>query len=298
MNDAIIRCPNCQTAFHVSNAQRAAADGLVRCGVCARVFDAGRHAALPQAPDHAPADAPPAPAAIDAEEAYIRGLFTGEGSDTETPKAETPDAVTAPAETPEAETADATTTDAAAVLPGTIAAAFVPPPVEIEAVPAPRRMRHALWALGCLVAVMALGAQYGWHEREHLLQDRTVRPWIDQACRILHCTLPHPALPGAIRSDALAIRLAPDRDGVLLVDARLANHAPYPQPWPRLAISFQDMRGHTVAGRVFDATQYLPSPPAADMPAGPLVPIHLELRDPGEHAAGYRMDILPASTPR
>ena len=39
----ITRCPACQTAFRVTETQLAARDGQVRCGTCARVFDARAH---------------------------------------------------------------------------------------------------------------------------------------------------------------------------------------------------------------------------------------------------------------
>jgi len=53
------QCPACQTRFKVSEAQLAAANGLVRCGRCAHVFNATDHFAKP-APPAAPIDSPPA----------------------------------------------------------------------------------------------------------------------------------------------------------------------------------------------------------------------------------------------
>lgn len=64
------QCPACQTRFKVSDAQLAAANGLVRCGRCAHVFNATDHLvelaeparpAAPVAPQPAPV-AEPAPA--------------------------------------------------------------------------------------------------------------------------------------------------------------------------------------------------------------------------------------------
>jgi predicted Zn finger-like uncharacterized protein len=64
------QCPACQTRFKVSAAQLAAADGLVRCGRCAHVFNAKDHFLAPPAPSAEPATQPaqtpqaPAPQAI------------------------------------------------------------------------------------------------------------------------------------------------------------------------------------------------------------------------------------------
>ena len=57
MTTSIVRCPTCQTAFKVTPEQLAVAGGMVRCGHCQAVFNAG---APPTG--HAPATAVPAPA--------------------------------------------------------------------------------------------------------------------------------------------------------------------------------------------------------------------------------------------
>lgn len=41
MNARVVRCPTCQTAFKVTPEQLAVANGMVRCGHCQQVFDAG-----------------------------------------------------------------------------------------------------------------------------------------------------------------------------------------------------------------------------------------------------------------
>ncbi len=304
MTAMIARCPGCQTTFRVSAAQRAAAEGLVRCGVCARVFRAELYLIDDEpAPGWQPDEQPPAGSGI--EESYVHELLAaGEHTD-EAGEATEPTEDNAlqatglqadtgagnEAEPPIEGTARASAYAAPQGEPVPVPA-FTPPPIEIDATPRPARTRSTGWALGCVFAALALAVQYGWHERDHLLQDRTLRPWLERACAPLGCELPRPPAPQAIRSDALVIRPAPGRDGVLLLDALISNRGAYPQPWPGLAISFQDARGRTVAGRVFGAADYLAEAPREPMPAGPAVAVHLELRDPGEHASGYRMDIL------
>ncbi|MDF0604685.1 DUF3426 domain-containing protein [Neisseriaceae bacterium TC5R-5] len=64
------QCPNCQTCFKVNDQQLSAANGLVRCGRCAHVFDANEHfIAQPEpvaAAEHvAPAPSPAASASSD-----------------------------------------------------------------------------------------------------------------------------------------------------------------------------------------------------------------------------------------
>ncbi|TCP11032.1 putative Zn finger-like uncharacterized protein [Crenobacter luteus] len=61
MNHAT-QCPSCQTRFKVTDAQLAAAEGMVRCGRCAHVFNAREHLE-----GQTPPPAPPASAADDFE---------------------------------------------------------------------------------------------------------------------------------------------------------------------------------------------------------------------------------------
>nr|WP_294866917.1 DUF3426 domain-containing protein [uncultured Pseudogulbenkiania sp.] len=59
------QCPGCQTRFKVSDAQLAVANGLVRCGRCAHVFNATEHMIVAEPPLLAPTPPvppPPAPA--------------------------------------------------------------------------------------------------------------------------------------------------------------------------------------------------------------------------------------------
>ncbi|MBI3146027.1 MAG: zinc-ribbon domain-containing protein [Pseudogulbenkiania sp.] len=57
------QCPGCQTRFKVSDAQLSVANGLVRCGRCAHVFNATEHMIGAEPPLLTPAPMPPRPAA-------------------------------------------------------------------------------------------------------------------------------------------------------------------------------------------------------------------------------------------
>ncbi|MEA3301215.1 MAG: DUF3426 domain-containing protein [Pseudomonadota bacterium] len=57
----VTTCPACRLAFRVSDSQLAAANGLVRCGACLRVFNAHEHSRPPAPPSAAPAIVPAAP---------------------------------------------------------------------------------------------------------------------------------------------------------------------------------------------------------------------------------------------
>jgi predicted Zn finger-like uncharacterized protein len=299
----ITRCPLCRTAFRVTDGQLGAAGGLVRCGACTHVFQGKQHlvSADTGLPERA-ADDRPVEAGI--EQNYIDDMLR------EFPEAEAPAATEPPGpppedtdavpplveEAPSFEEAAAPSGEESAsggdeaVLPaGGAAPAFAPPPLVIDAPVAAPRRRSIGWAAACVTAALLLAAQYAWHGREQLLRDERLRPQLDAACRALGCTLPRPAAPTLIRNEELVIRPAPHRDGVLLVDALISNHAAYPQAWPALEIVFDDMRGRPLAGRVFAPREYLQESARDDMPVGQPVAVHLEILDPGEDATNYRL---------
>jgi hypothetical protein len=276
----------------------------VRCGACNHVFQAERHLVSAEPAVSGPAaEESRTVDACDIEQSYIEEMLLGfPAADAALSAATAGDAEAAPApqDEPDAAVAPVGETPAPPAQaqdqpdeppPRTIDAttrAFEPPPVEIEAPTAPRR-RSVGWTISSAALVLLLLAQYGWHERDRLLRDDRTRPRLDAVCAALGCVLPRPAAPALVRSDGLVVRPAPGRAGVLLVDALLTNRAAYPQPWPALEIVFQDIEGRPLAGRVFAPQEYLPAPPAADMPVAQAVAVHLEIRDPGDEATNYHL---------
>jgi predicted Zn finger-like uncharacterized protein len=253
-------CPGCGTTFRVSDDQLGMAGGRVRCGACERVFHAleyrveGDSAAEP---------------AEDINQDYIAGLL----SDAPQPQPAPPTDVAFPALTRQ---------------PLLLPPLVIEPPALADPRPFWQRYR---WAIGATLAMLALGLQYAWHERERFAQDLRYRPWYERACAVFGCTLAPFIDPGKIRSDSLLIREAPDRPGVLLVDAVFSNHSAYAQPWPEMEIRFSDLGGRLVAARVFMPRQYLAHVEGAP---GTIAPgasqrAHLEILDPGDEAVNYEM---------
>jgi predicted Zn finger-like uncharacterized protein len=301
----ITRCPLCQTAFRVTAAQLDAAAGLVRCGACNHVFEAGRQLVAAEPTLNLPPGlmkSSPAPAGID--ESYIRELLR-EGPETHAPACAPADVPAPATDTDEAGSATAAEAsragadDEAARADAQLPAAppFARAPIEIGTPAAAPARRRVGWLLGCVAAALALLAQLAWQDRDRLLRDPHWRPRLETACALLGCTLARPHDTALIRSDGLVIRPAPGRADVLLVDALISNLAAYPQPWPQLEIVFSDMQGRALAGRVFTPAEYLPGAPRGDMPVRQAVAVHLEIRDPGANATNYRLFVRPAAGP-
>jgi predicted Zn finger-like uncharacterized protein len=264
------RCPRCATVFRAGEDQLAAAGGRVRCGSCDEIFDAHAHAFVPGPPDSPP------PGLLNAD--YIDELLRETPADSPLTQSE----LQLPQPQPQPQQP--------------IAPVALPPlaalPVEIGAhLPRSWTRRRIAGLTGVAALLLALLALSAWLNRDRITQDPQWRTPLEQLCSRLGCTLPPYSDPARITSTELLVRPDPARMGVLLVDTVLHNGAPFAQRYPGLELSFTDIRGKAVARRLFKPHEYLgahPQPGALLAPREP-VRVHLELKDPGEHATNYEL---------
>ncbi len=281
MNPGTARCPACGTTFRVSDEQLGAAAGRVRCGACAQVFNALTHLPADSAPE-----TQTSPDADISQDYIDEMLFEREAAAAD----DNP-----PADSFASAPIASAPTDSLTHPP--IAAQ----PIEMEREPVERRWRRLVWTLACLLALLGIAGQYAWYNRDALALDPRLRPLYALACARIGCVLPSLRDFAQIHSEALHIRPAPGRPGLLLVDALLSNHAPFTQDFPGLEIVFSDMRGQVLASRLFLPQEYL-EPQVLQLPGMPSrepVSAHFEIVDPGEDATNYQLylrDIPPPPT--
>lgn len=122
-------------------------------------------------------------------------------------------------------------------------------------------------------------------------QQPTVRGVYQAACAILPCELP------SLRAlDAIAIStLTAERGGspaTLSVPVELRNQAPFPQPFPILAVRMLSADNRELAGHRLAPEDYLPRGHSLNMVPEKPVTIELQLEDPGREAARYVLSAL------
>ena len=151
--------------------------------------------------------------------------------------------------------------------------------------------RRLLWGLLILLAASALAGQYIAYHFEELARQDQYRPWFQQLCPQIGCTVPSKVDIARIKSSNLVVRSHPDFSGALVVDAIIYNRAPFSQPFPLLELRFADLNGHLIASRRFKPAEYLGGDleGVAEMP--PQTPIHiaLDILDPGTKAVNYSL---------
>jgi len=158
---------------------------------------------------------------------------------------------------------------------------------------APRRRWGRIfgWLLLNLLALAALAGQYLWYHYDELARRDEYRPWFEQLCPTLGCTLPSKVDIALIKSSNLVVRSHPEFTGALVVDAILYNRAPFSQPFPLLELRFADLNGQLLASRRFKPSEYLAGELAGQSEMPPQTPIHisLDILDPGAKAVNYSL---------
>lgn len=151
--------------------------------------------------------------------------------------------------------------------------------------------RRLLWLLLVLIAAGGLAAQYIAYHFEELARQDQYRPWFQQICPQIGCTVPSKVDIARIKSSNLVVRSHPEFNGALVVDAIIYNRATFSQPFPLLELRFADLNGHLIASRRFKPGEYLKGDLEGLPEMPPQTPIHiaLDILDPGPKAVNYSL---------
>lgn len=151
--------------------------------------------------------------------------------------------------------------------------------------------RRLIWILLVLIAAAGLAGQYIAYQFDELARQDAYRPWFQQLCPKLGCTVPSRVDIAHIKSSNLVVRSHPEFAGALVVDAILYNRATFSQPFPLLELRFADLNGSLIASRRFKPAEYLSGELAgvSEMPSQTPIHISLDILDPGNKAVNYSL---------
>lgn len=151
--------------------------------------------------------------------------------------------------------------------------------------------RRFFWLLLILLGAAGLAGQYVAYHFDELARQDQYRPWFQQLCPHIGCTVPSKVDIAKVKSSNLVVRSHPDFNGALVVDAIIYNRAPFSQPFPLLELRFADLNGHLIASRRFKPGEYLNGDLEGLVEMPPQTPIHiaLDILDPGPKAVNYSL---------
>ncbi len=173
-------------------------------------------------------------------------------------------------------------------------AAAEPAEAFTEAPPKPAARRWP-WIAALVVLALGLGAQIVHREREALMQDPVVGPWLSQAYSLLGQEQAAPTDLAAFELRQWGASSAPEQAGRLRLRASIVNRAAFAQPFPLLRVALQDRFGTTIGAREVSPEDYLPGERAARLLApGQRVDAEISIVDPGTEAVGFEIDVCLA----
>jgi predicted Zn finger-like uncharacterized protein len=305
----ITSCPECETTFRISVGILEKAGGQVRCGRCARVFDANdalreideAEVAAPEdesvaveasadettgQPDEATIEA--AAEEIDAEQDDEVAAAADEESAEEIAVAADADPAeeiaVAAEQDREAERADKAEPAEAAVEPDWLA------PVAAEA-----PIRSRWWSAGAALLSLTLIGQLVHQFRDRLVTWPAVGPVVERVYSGMGAEI-----IGRVNLDqynlldltALA-EPAGEEQGWLVIETRVQNRGPKVQPYPHIFVRLLDRWEDTVAGRYFGPDEYTVTTISdySRMNVGTTVDAQFIIMDPGPSATGFELEL-------
>ncbi|AIG04565.1 MJ0042 family finger-like domain-containing protein [Pseudomonas fluorescens] len=151
--------------------------------------------------------------------------------------------------------------------------------------------RRLLWLTLVVLAAATLAGQYIAYQFDDLARQDRYRPWFQELCPKLGCTVPSRVDIAHIKSSNLVVRSHPEFAGALVVDAIIYNRATFSQPFPLLELRFADLNGRMIASRRFKPAEYLSGELAGqtEMPSQTPIHIALDILDPGNKAVNYSL---------
>ncbi len=221
----VTKCPECGTRFKVTAAQLDAHDGLVRCGRCRLVFNAGEHLQ-----DDEPS--PQLSLPIDAEPQVA---------------------------TPSIERTESAPEDEVWTEPTTLAQQIQSVEELTDEVPhkLPRRRRWVGILTATLLTLALLGQAAYFFRIELAAQLPGLKPLLVQYCSLLGCTVELPQKDDLMSIESSELESDRVQSNLITLHALLHNRATFAQGYPSLELTLTDLQGHAVARRVFRPADYL-----------------------------------------
>ena len=323
----LARCPHCETTFRATAEALKARAGKVRCGKCRKAFNALEHL-IEETPDVAEKPAPAAPGFELVPPPAPPLAQSGSPGDQDAPSLPQTPVAEAP------EPADETTPEGVAGSPPSDAAIDVLLPssdttssdplheAQSAGLVAARETSeipgYSKWSAGTFAGEPAVLAEH--HRRSRWLYVLLIvllgmmaavqatylyrveiasrwpetRPWLEEACAAVACTVPYPTDADQIDIHASELQSDPERGGLLVLHLTLQNRSEIAQAYPSIELTLTDIREQVVVRRVLAPADWLPAklenrtafPARGEIAAR----IWIDPKDTG--AAGYSLQVV------
>ena len=157
---------------------------------------------------------------------------------------------------------------------------------------ASRQQRRWPWAAGIAAALLLFGAQVVHSQREDLVREPGIGPWIARVYALFGAPLATPTDLAAYELRQWGASNDPMQPDRLTLRASIVNRAPYAQPMPLLRLALLDRFGSTLRIGDIAPTDYLPGLGTPRLlESGQRADAEIRVVDPGKDAVGFEMDV-------
>ncbi len=262
------QCPHCNTIFSIGKEDLKQAEGQVRCGHCLAIFTADNNISPPVSK----LPSKPVPSGEPAKKTLSAQLKKSE-SEFVFPQVDE-------IEKNEKKTAD-----------------VIPPSLRMESRKGKGHfsfMGTLLLTLAILAGISTLILQYTYYNRDTLAKIVSLRPMLQFMCKQTGCLVPLLRDRSKIIFKSKNIYSHPKIKDALVVSAIIVNKASFSQDYPIIELRFENVRGEVIAGRRFNAMEYLnlPENQISEMHPNETIAINLAIKDPGNDMVSYEFTFL------
>ena len=115
------------------------------------------------------------------------------------------------------------------------------------------------WILGSTLLALTAFALLAFLFRTEIGRNMPqARPYLEQACRELGCTVPYPREPEQIKVESSNLIAEAPQEGRSRLVVTLRNKAPYPVDWPSVELTLTDKFDIAIVRRVLTPAEWLP----------------------------------------
>ena len=139
-----------------------------------------------------------------------------------------------------------------------------------------------------LIATLLLITQIIYFEQAPLAQHSKARAWLQTTCQILSCQLPLYRNLAEIKIPHSDFQRQTDQHYHL--QFTLINEGHYPQNYPQLKLTLQNINNKNFATRIFPAKTYLND--SSLLKPNDLMALSLKIAQPTQTIGGYRLELL------
>jgi predicted Zn finger-like uncharacterized protein len=285
----VTTCPECETTFRISVGILEKAGGQVRCGRCAKIFDANVDLREIDESETLPDPVPKFPFSLQAES----DAQDGDGADSidEIDDSDGPEPSEVEVEVEAEAGAEAGRAGARAAEPDRQDETALPEWLR----PIARHRKSWPWAVAAAVLTVTLAGQLMNRFRDELAAVPAVGPVLERVYAGAGIELVPPVdLDQFDLLDLTALaEPAGEQQGWLVIETRVRNKGPKVQPYPHIFVRLLDRWEDTVAGRYFAPNEYTVGAVSdySRMNVGTSVDAQFIIMDPGPGATGFEVEL-------